>query len=268
MMATNWFRAVRSELVRLRRMWTLPAAVIAITILATAVSFSGSTPGGPVSQPEGSSSNTASSSAIDELAAADGITTGISTAGTLVALLCLVMWALSIARDLQTGSIRILLVTQARRVVYLGGKLAALAIATIVTSIAAIATSVAVAYIAGPAQGVSTAAWEWNSVGSAMVNLGLTALMWGAIGALLAMLFRSAAAAIATGIGYLLLGERLIALVWNNADSWLPSGVSTALLDGGNDTTSYLHALVLALGYLALCGAVAVTVLQQRDITD
>lgn len=263
-MITALVRAARSEVVRLRPMWKMPAAALLLTALATALAFSGSSGGatGRTGPTGGASADTSS------LEAADGITAGVETAGTLVALLCLALWALSVARDLQTGSIRVLLVTEARRLVYFGGKLSALVTTTVATAVAAVGVSVGIAAIAASANDISSAAWQAQAVASSMLNLSITALLWGATGAALAMLFRSSAAAIAGGVGYLLLGERLIALIWSKAESWLPNGTSTSVLSGGTDTTSYTHAVALTLGYLAIAVMVSLTAIARRDVTD
>ncbi|MCC6225311.1 MAG: hypothetical protein IT195_02740 [Microthrixaceae bacterium] len=265
-MMSALLRSFRSELVRLRRLWTLPAAATVFTIVATVVTFSGASPGGPPFRgPDGAG---AVGTTADALTASDGIVAGIATAGTLVTLVCLVLWALSVARDLQTGSVRVLLVTEARRLAYLGGKLFALVTATAVTVVASVGASVATALLMAPTQDIATGQWTPRAVWSAAANLGVAAGLWGTVGATIAMVSRSAAASIAGGLGYLLVGEKLLGLVWDTASSWLPAGTASNVLAGGSDDTSYPQSLVLAALFIVAGLVISLTTLSRRDITD
>lgn len=237
-----------------------------LSAVATALTFAGTTVGGPGSG--GGAEALSSGSAALGLEAADGIVAGVSAAGTLVMLLMLVMWAISIAGDHQTGAIRILLVTEARRMTFLAGKLASLMLLTVATVVLAVGCSVAVAEVFAALQGMSTAAWDWAAVASAVVDLGISSLLWGTIGAAAAMAFRSSAAAIACGAGYFLLGERLIELAWDGAGEWLPGGVATSVMEGGSATLPYPTATVLAIAWLCAGVVGCMAVLRRRDITD
>jgi hypothetical protein len=79
---------------------------------------------------------------------------------------------------------------------------------------------------------------------------------------------RSAAAAIAGGLGYMLLGENLLASLWSNAGDWLPSGTVDTLLAGGTPDIPYSRALTLALTYIAAAVAASLVVIAKRDVTD
>lgn len=263
-MLTHTTRALRAEAVRLRRLWLLPALSLALAIAATVLAFSGS---GGAGRSGGGSSSSGTESALG-LAEPDGIVAGLDTGATLVGLLTLVLWALSVARDHQTGVIRVLLVTQSRRGVLLAGKLAALGLATALTSCLAVGASTATAYGAAAANGVSTSAWDASLAVQAVLDVSLASLTWGTIGAALATATRSAAAAIAGGIGYLLLGENLIGSVSTSAERWLPGASLDNLLTGGSDAVSYAQsasvvAVTLLIG-LAVCTAVTL----RRNVTE
>lgn len=266
-MTAALIRAMRSELVRLRRLFALPAAAVLMTAVVTALTFAGSSTGGGFGR--GATSDGATTDVVQSaLEATNGIVGGLDRAGTLVALLTLVLWALALARDLQTGSIRVLLVTEPRRFVYLAGKLLALLAVTAATVLVCVGASVGVATIVANARDISTAAWQWGPVGSGAFNLGLSVLLWGSIGAALAMTFRSSAAAIAGGAGYFLIGETLIGLVWSTAKHWLPAGSAANLVAGGSDAIPYDRSILLVLTYLAVASVTCSTVLMRRDVTD
>lgn len=59
------------------------------------------------------------------------------------------------------------------------------------------------------------------------------ARLFGLVGAVLAMVTRSAAISIATGVAYLLIVENLFGLIWDGAGEWLPAGVFSAFAGGG-----------------------------------
>ena len=101
-----------------------------------------------------------------------------------------------------------------------------------------------------------------------LLDLALTTTLWGSAGALLASASGSSATAIAGGLSYFLLAERLVSLVWSNAPTWLPSGTSANLLAGGSDTTSYAHSLGVTITYMAAATAITLVGLHRRDIID
>ena len=260
---TALIRSIRSEAIRLRRSWTLPVAALGLAAVATVFAFSGDGVGPQRNAEPASTAHTATS-----LEAANGIVAGLEIGGTLIALMTLVLWALSVSRDLQSGSIRVLLVTQARRSTYFGGKLLALALTTVAMAVGAVVVSVGVAYLAAAGNDIATDAWAASEVGSALVNTTTSAMLWGAIGGALALASRSAAAAIAGGLGYLLLGENLLGSLWSSASDWLPSGIVDTLLAGGTADVPYSRALTLAIVYVAAAVAVSLAVITRRDVTD
>lgn len=257
---TSIKRAIRSEFIRLRRNWTLPAAAVGLTVLATFFVFAGD---GPTRGQE-----EATVVDVDTLAQPGGIVAGLDVAASLIGLFALVLWALSVSRDLQTGSIRVLLVTQARRRVYLGGKLIALTATTIAMGIGCVLASVLMAHGGAASNDISTDAWVWSEVWSTLGNVTIASLVWGALGAALAMAARSASAAIAGGIGYMLLGENLIGSLWSSAGEWLPSGTLDNLLEGGTEAVSYSRSVSMALVYLVAGVAASLIVISRRDVTD
>jgi hypothetical protein len=92
--------------------------------------------------------------------------------------------------------------------------------------------------------------------------------VWGFAGAALAMVTRSASTAITVGIGYLLVGEPLLNLVWSTSSDWLVSGTLTTFTRGGTVLVSYAQSAILLTMYAAAFVAVTFVVFSHRDITD
>lgn len=262
---TPLVRSMRSEFVRVRQLWKLPVIGLALGVVATVLAFSTGGVG-----PGGAGSGTTTSATVDvaALAEPDGIVAGLDLATNFVGLLALVLWALSVARDFQNGAIRVLLVTQARRGIYLGGKLLTLAATAVVTTLATVFVCVGTAFVVAPAQNVSSDAWAWSPVWSALLNACVGAIGWGALGGLLAIVTRSSAAAIAGGVGYLLLAEPMLTRVWDGAAQWLPSSVLSAVFQGGSVDLEYGRAALLAGLYVVLAVGMAHAVVIARDVTD
>ena len=98
-------------------------------------------------------------------------------------------------------------------------------------------------------------------------NLLLATVAWAAFGAVLAIVLRSAAAAIALGLGYLLVGETLLSNVWSGGNQWLPRELLVALGLGGTPEVAYGRALVLTGLYVVVAISVAAILFRRRDVT-
>jgi len=82
------------------------------------------------------------------------------------------------------------------------------------------------------------------------------------------MVTRSASTAITVGIGYLLVGEPLLQLVWDTSSDWLLSGTLTTFTEGGTALVSYGQSAILLAMYAAAFVAALFVMFQRRDITD
>ena len=186
----------------------------------------------------------------------------------MIGVVSLALFALSVARDFEFGTIRNLLVGQPRRAVLLSGKLLAVASYVVIGVLAAGVLAALLAVSLAPGQDISTAAW---TVGAALATVGTTALaavLYGLVGAVLAMVTRSAAISITVGVAYLLIVENLLGLVWDGAGDWLPAGVFSAIAAGGTGSMSFEKSVVLAVGYGILGLIVMYLVFMRRDVTD
>ena len=262
--------AIWSELTRLRQPRLLLAwfglmalfALLVNTVMVTFVSGGGSLPPG------------APGVAFPTLAAMEspsGLMAGLAAAANMFGIVTLSFWAVVTAADYSSGLIRLLVAAEPRRWRLLAGKVLALVIVTAgATTVAAVVNVFAVQPAAGAA-GISTAAWGTDLVsvvGSAWINLFLALCAWGVLGLVIASLARSAAVAIAIGVGYLLVVESLVKMVKGAPSDWLLGTTLGAVASGGSTTVAYGPALALAIGYVTLGLIVAGVVFVRRDVTD
>lgn len=264
------WREVRSELARMRRPgvlvgWLGLTAVLAA--LVNAVMFSVTTKGGgaPTAGPG------VDFPSLAVLESAKGLTAGLSAASSLLGVVTLAFWAILTAADYSSGLVRLLTAAQPRRWRLLVGKLLALSLSTAGVALLAVVVDLAAAPVGARAAGVSTAAWRSVGAGdlvSAATGLFAALLGWGIFGLALATLTRSAAIAVSTGIGYVLLLEGVLASLLGAAADVLPGSVLTALAHGGTTELSGRGALSLGLLYAALALTASLVVFQQRDVTD
>lgn len=261
---------LRSELTRVgqRRLllaWFGLTALFAImvnTVMATVVTSAsiGDLPSPGVTFPT-----------LAELEAPSGLVAGVSSAVNLLGVVTLSLWAILTAQDHSTGLIRLLVAAEPRRWRLLAGKAAAL---TLVTALVALAAVVVNVLAAGPvlaAAGVDSSAWGQDLVAvlwSGWSNLFLALVVWGVLGLLLATLTRSAAAAIAVGVAYVLLVESLIRMAGGAPTDWLLGTTLGAIARGGTAAVSYGAALTLGIGYVIVALGVAGLVFARRDVTE
>ncbi len=260
-------RTYKSELIRFKRTGLIGAGImVAFTALITMLTFIGFD-GGNGPGPGGGERFGAA-----DLSAVDGWTAGLANAAPLIGIVALALFAMSVARDYERGTIRQLLVGEPRRALLLGGKLAALASFVVVAVAAATVAGAATSIVFASSAGASATVWTTSAGLSALVSTGLNALIatvvWGLAGAVLAMLTKSASAAITAGVAYMLIGENLLSLVWDTASEWLPSGTLTTFTAGGSASVDYAQSALLLALYASVFAAATFAVFQRRDITD
>jgi len=253
-----------SEWIRFRK--TARAGILAMVLLVALIGFMlflGSESMGPGGGGHGGPIGGAA-----DLTVADGAIAALSTAINLIGIVSIALFALSVARDFEWGTIRNLLVGQPRRATLLTGKLLAVASYVVIGVVVAGLVAVLMAVVLAPGQDISTETW---TVGDSLATLGATAIaaiLYGLVGAVLAMLTRSAAISITAGVAYLLVIENLLGLVWDSAGEWLPAGIFSALASGGTDLVSFEKAVVLSIGFAIIGLAVMYLVFMRRDVTD
>jgi ABC-2 type transport system permease protein len=262
-------RAVRSELVRLRRPgyllgWFGLTAVFAALINAVMFQVSGEA-SGPAEGPG------VTFPTVEALLGADGIVAGLGAASSMFGVVTLSFWAIAAASDHSTGLIRILVAAEPRRWRLLLGKWVALAAVTAAATVVALVVNVVVAPVAASSAGLEPTAWGTDIAAIALgaaLDLYLALLVWGTIGLALAELSRSAGVAIGVGVGWVLLVEGVVAAAVDEVSDWLPGATIGALATGGSSAITYGTALALGAAYAGVALLVTLVTITKRDITD
>lgn len=211
---------------------------------------------------------TAIADASSSLSEPDGVLGGLVLASSMVGIIALALTALSVARDFELGTIRVLLVSQPNRLRFLAGKLGALTAVTVaLVTAAAIVAGILGLALSGTAD-IDSSAWSVSATMSTYTNLTVGALLWGVFGAAIAVVARSASTAITAGVAYFLVGENLLTLVWENTGDWLPAGLLNTFMAGGSADVAYVTAAMLLAGYVAAASATLFAVFARRDVTD
>lgn len=258
--------ALSSEWVKLRRrgmlLWGLGAGLLcsvfatALTIARTQRSF-----------PPGTGARFHVT--IAQLSRPDGFVHGVITASNLIGIVALCLFAGTVAGEYSQGTIRNLLVFEPRRAQLLSGKFLALALFFGIAIVLAVAVAAGVAFALGPSKGINTSAWTSSTgltdLGQTILHIYLASIGYAILGTALAMLLRSPALAVATGVAYALPGEAIINRIWDSGDRWLPGQLLSALAHGGTDTASYSRVLITLTIYTVIAAAGALTLFQHRD---
>lgn len=208
----------------------------------------------------------------EQLAAPDGWIIGIYSASSFIGLISLAIFATNIARDFEKGTIRILLVAESNRFRLVTGKLLALSTLVVLITAAATVVTMIVSLVLAPIENIPVDAWlSWSGIRELLIgfaNISLATIIWGLIGALLAITTRSAAISISGGVGFLLIFELLIAQFVEAVGTKLPATVLGALASGGTVIIEYQNALLLSLGYGIASIIVVSLIFIRRDVTD
>jgi ABC-2 type transport system permease protein len=262
-------RAIRSQWTKLTRptfLWSTMIASAAFAVLATVVSILSAHH--PSSTGPGAEKVTTAT-----LQHANGIVHGVGDATQFLGIVAVVVFAFSIASEYSCGTLRNLLVRQPRRLVLLGGSYLAMAafvaLAAVLDTVVTAGTSLALA----PAHGIDTTAWTsgvhlLTEPLKAAANTTLAMIGYGTLGAALAIVLRSPAAAIGVGVAYLLPVEAILSGALSGLDGWLPGKVLTAVASGGTHSVGYAHALIISALYAAVAAVICVRIFRTRDVAS
>lgn len=208
----------------------------------------------------------------------DGAVFAFQATGQLLGIIALVIAAANLATEYTSGTLKVLLVREPRRTVFLAGKI--LAVATFVTLGIAItlAASMGTSVAFAAARGISMSAW-WTADGAwevakAFGNVTAAAWVWGLLGTMLAAIFRNGFPAIGIGIAYPLVVEQLLGLALPDVVKWMPGSVlgtftagHTAKAFGQSAGIDYVSAAILVLAYGVAFLLVPMVLLARRDVT-
>jgi ABC-2 type transport system permease protein len=205
---------------------------------------------------------------LSDLTASDGYLAGIDPAATVIGVVVMVFFAVSIGADYTHGTIRNMLVRGPRRTLLLTGRLLAMLTFTAAGLLVSVTAAVAAAWIASSSYEVSTAAWTGVLGESTLswVVLVVAAVGWGTLGVALGTALRSVAAAVAVGVVWVLPVESSLSAVWDESGRWLPGAVFDAVAGRGSDDLSMRAAVALVGIYAAIAYGAAIWLLNSRDV--
>jgi hypothetical protein len=192
---------------------------------------------------------------------------GASFAGFLVFVTCIGV----VACEFSSGTFRALVIREPHRLRLLVGKLVALLIVAAGVALVAEVASMAIATLLAPAYDVSTASW-WTpaGLGDGLRDLG-TVLAgvagWAVFGATLAVIFRSAPVALGVGFAWAGPFENIVVDSWSPGYRWFPGQVLASLIRGGTIELGFARAVVTAVVYSTVAGAVLLLLVNRRDVT-
>jgi ABC-2 type transport system permease protein len=210
------------------------------------------------------------------------IPTVLSTASSIGAAIMIIFGALSTASEYGWSTVQTILIQKPGRTAVLGGKLVALAAATVLISIAAMAVAALSAYVVVTLDGSSSGWPAAIDILKGFAALVLQLAVWAAFGAFLGIAFRSTAAAIGGGLVYLFVGEALFGGLFRGISvikeilKYLPGinadAVNAAFpLSYRNPNTQAplvdaTHGVITLLIYLVLFTGFSVLIFRRRDV--
>ncbi len=259
-------RAFRSELTKFRR-WSVlggGGALIVVTALFSYLHINEVTPG--------KGSEVAAS-----LPTTQGLVTLLAGAEPLMAAIAIILVAANVAAEWSQGTLRNLLVREPGRLRLLAGKMLALLLFTVLCAALALLAGAGVILAGAQAKGISTAPWTGteglNTFFSFFGNelLGLVGVSL--LGMLIAVLSRSATAAVGIALAYVLVGEALIGLVWPDGAEWLPAHVfgylpgTTSPMAYGIAPQGYNATLIVALLWMVGFVMLGFAAFKFRDVS-
>lgn len=176
-----------------------------------------------------------------------------------------------VANEYATGSLRTQLIRQPSRLTWLAGTATTLGAFVIALAVLGAATAVVTGFAAAPRYNVDTTAWATWAGGRhallATADVALALLGFAGAGAALAVLLRSAVAAVGIGLAYGLF-EGMTAAVAPGARRWMPGQLLSAVVFGGTDAVSYGAAVTAFVPMVAGVFALTALVFRRRDIQE
>jgi len=210
------------------------------------------------------------------------VPTVLGASASIGAAIMLIFGALSTASEFGWLTVQTILIQKPTRATVLGGKLLALAAATLLVSVLMFAAAAVASYAAVTLDG-SSSAWPSGEVMlQAFGALLLQLAVWTAFGAFLGIAFRSAAAAIGGGLTYLFVGEALLGSLLRSTPvvkevlKFLP-GINGGAINGAFPVTirdtaastqlvSAGRGVVTLLVYLVVFTVFSLLIFQRRDV--
>jgi ABC-2 type transport system permease protein len=257
-------RALRAELVKIRRRRVLVVTALAVVVFAVGgatIVLTAAEPAAAATPGRGLT--------LEALADAGGGTAVFRTAASFAGFFMFVVFVGAVAVEFGRGTFRTMLLRQPRRLRLLAGKMTGLlAFAAAVLLATELLTWVAARLLA-PSQGVATGSWVSLAGFAQGLTDYLAVLFWVAgyavLGMTLAVLARSVAVALAIGIAWAGPFEHLLQDAWDPASRLFPGLLLEAFVAGGTPDVSATRSLVTVAAYMAAGALVAGTTFVRRD---
>jgi len=207
----------------------------------------------------------------------------LGTAASIGAAIMIILGALGSASEYGWATIQTILIQRPSRTAVLAGKLAALAGAAVLISVATLGIGALCAYIVVTIDGSSS---SWPSATVLLKGFGALVLqlaVWTGFGAFLGIAFRSTAAAIGGGLTYLFVGEALLGGFLRNTPvvkeilRFLP-GINASALNAAfppsvrnpgaaaADLVGATRGVITLLVYLLAFAVLSLLIFRQRDV--
>lgn len=258
----EWTKLLRRSMV-LGAGGALLGAILLVLLLTLRAVTGGSTPGGPAPGMRPT---------IGTLEASDGILLVYGILVHVVGLVAAVVFAQSMGGEYAHGTLRVALTREPRRLVFLGGKVVALAAFLGVGLVVTIVPALGIAGHVGQALGVDLGAWLTGpglaATASGLGRLWITGVVQGFLGLTLGLVLRAPAPAVGASAGYLLAIEPLVLQAWSGGAEWLPGPVLAAFARGGTPILPFGEAALLVVVYTAALLVVSGAVFARRDVVE
>ena len=208
----------------------------------------------------------------DVLGLASGSVYGFSSIGGLLGIIVLCVFAAQTAQEYTYGTLRNLLVRQPRRLVLLAGKYAAMKTFALLLALINAVVSIGISVYLSDRAKVSTDLWftsdGWSAIGHTFVNVYISIVFYAVIGIALGILLKSPISSISIALVWILILENLIGAVKPVTLKWMPGNQFTTIAQGGSETITYSHALVLGSSFVFIALALSTYVFAKRDVAN
>jgi ABC-2 type transport system permease protein len=261
-------RAMRAELLRLRRRSSVLAAGSAAILYATITTLVTFLTATREPRPVGIRGFDAT---FQSLAGAGGAVQGFADGIGFVGVILLAIFVSVVGLEYARGTFATALMKQPRRLRLLGGKLAALLIFVAAALAVAEAASWMLALGVAQIRGISTSDWfSVSALGEAGAAYGTAVFVagaWACIGLAIATFTRSVPIGLAVAVGWAGPIEHITQQAWAEASRWFPGLLLEAFAAGGNAETSFGRAFVMVAAFVVVMTTAAFVVFNRRDVT-
>ena len=248
--------AIKSELMKLARpklMLTIFTILISLELAFTLLLF-----------------YKADKTLLAELVKPNGQIYSFRSIAPFIGVLSLCIFASNTAQEYVFGTLKNLLIRQPNRFKLMIGKFLALSIFLLFSSVLTSSVGFLVSLVQAKAHHIDTSSWRiFSSVTiSIFSNVYISALVYGLIGMLLAIIFRSSVAAISSGIIWTLAIETLFNFAGKAILKWMPGANLANFGDGGSKELSYLHSTIVIFIYALISAFLILFIFNKRDVVN